>query len=277
LKCFHIFIILIVAVGVEGSGVIIEIGVAVSNFKVGDKVMFGMSRGAMAEEIVLNENSILPKPKEFSYEEAAAFFVGYTTAYNALVQRGGLKKDEIVLILGAGSGMSLAAIQLAKVLGATVISAASSNEKCEAAKSVGSDFVINYSTQDLKQECEKFTKGKFVDVIYDPVGGEPFEKALRCCGDKCRYLVVGFASGVIPKIPANIVLVKGISVIGVRAGESMRRNFQVAIEMFTALKEFESNGEIKKLKPYIGKVFERKDVQQGYQLLHDRKAIGKKL
>jgi len=206
-----------------------------------------------------------------SHIHASAVFVGFATAYNGLVQRGQLKPGETLLVTGAGGGMGAAAVQLGKVLGATVIAAASSQEKLDVAKSLGADHLVNYEKEDLKDAVGKITNNKFVDVIYEPVGGDIFEKCLKCVGDEGRLLVVGFASGKIPNIPANIPLIKGFSVVGVRSGESMRRHPEKAMEIASKMVEWTSQG---KLLPHI-QVFDIERFRDAFKAVADRKVIGK--
>jgi len=259
-------------VGSEGSGVIIEIHPSVKQFKVGDAVVAGMSVGSMAEEMVVSAVACVPKPKSFTHAQASAVSVGFSTAYHGLVQRGNLKSGEVLLVTGAAGGMGIAAIQLGKLLGATVIAAASTNKKVEVAKKVGADYVINYATQDMKEEVNKITNGKFADVIYEIVGGDVFEKCVRCIGDQGRLLVIGFASGQIPKIAANLPLVKGFSVVGVRAGASMMLHPELAVEMSQQLTKWTSEG---KLVPHIEHVYDIAHVKDAFTVVADREVVGK--
>jgi len=259
-------------IGSECSGEIIEVGKKVSHLKVGDQVIVGMSTGTLAEEVVAPALLCIKKPSSFTHEEAAALFVGFMTAYHGLVQRGNLKSGEWCLVTGSTGGMGLAAIQLAKILGAKVIAAASSDDKLEVARKLGADYFINYSKEDLKEKVEKITNGKYIDVCYEIVGGEIFEKCVRCMGDAGRLLVIGFASGIIPKLSVNMALIKGFSLVGVRAGESMRRNPQLAIEMYQRLQEWTDEG---KLKPYIDKIFDLSNYKEAFTSIDTRKVLGK--
>eukprot|EP01114_Cavostelium_apophysatum_P017290 TRINITY_DN5103_c0_g1_i2.p1 TRINITY_DN5103_c0_g1~~TRINITY_DN5103_c0_g1_i2.p1 ORF type:complete len:348 (+),score=92.83 TRINITY_DN5103_c0_g1_i2:45-1088(+) len=258
----------------EGSGEVIEVGSAVKQHKVGDQVLVGMSLGMMAQEAIVNSMMAIPKPKNLTYEEASGLFVGYTTAYHGLVQRGNLKEGEFLLVTGAAGGMGAAAVQLGKALGAKVIACASTTKKLEAVKRLGADFLIDYTKEDMKQAVDKITDGKYVDVIYECVGGDIFAKCVRCIGDQGRLLVIGFASGVIPDLKMNMPLVKGFSVVGVRAGESMRRQPAVAMEMFSRVDELAATG---KITPHVEKRFDMNmaSVQDAFKLLANREAIGK--
>jgi NADPH2:quinone reductase len=257
--------------GSEVSGKIIEVATDVKNLKVGDEVVVGMSPSGMATEMVVSGKICIPKPKALSHAQAAASVVGFMTAYNGLVTRGNLKKGETLLVTGAGGGMGLAAIQLGKLLGAKVIAAASSDDKLDIAKQMGADAVINYNTESLKDSLAKMTNNQYVDVCYEIVGGEIFDQCTRCMGDQGRLLVIGFASGVIPTVPANLPLVKGYSIVGVRAGESMRRNPKLTSEMFQKYLEWTTQG---KLAPHVVQ-FQHNDYKNAFSTIADRKAIGK--
>lgn len=258
-------------VGSEASGEIIELGEGVKHLKLGQGVVIGMNVGALAEETIVHSNLCIPKPKQLSHVHASAIFVGFATAYNGLVHRGNLKPNETLLVTGAGGGMGAAAVQLGKHLGAKVIAAASSEEKLEVAKKLGADYTINYEKEDLKEEVGKITNNKFVDVIYEPVGGDVFEKCLRCVGDEGRLLVVGFASGKIPNVPANIPLIKGFSIVGVRSGESMRRHPEKTAEIAGKMIEWTSQGH---LLPHV-QVFDIDHFKEAFKLMADRKVVGK--
>jgi len=258
-------------VGSEASGEIVEVGESVNHLKIGQGVVIGMTVGAIAEEIVVHSNLCVPKPNKLDHCSASAIFVGFATAYNGLVHRGNLQKDEYLLVTGAGGGMGAAAVQLGKLLEAKVIAAASSEDKLEVARQLGADYTVNYATEDLKEAVGKITNNKFADVVYELVGGDVFEKTLRCVGDEGRLLVVGFASGKIPNIPANIPLIKGFSIVGVRSGESMRRHPEKAMEIASKMIEWTSQGH---LKPHI-EIFNLNDFQLAFKALADRKIIGK--
>ncbi|PRP85310.1 alcohol dehydrogenase [Planoprotostelium fungivorum] len=265
--------------GTEASGTVIEVGPGVPSYlKPGVDVMIGMSTGAMGDEMITPALNCIPKPKEFSHVEAAGLFVGYSTAYNGLVQRGKLREGETLLVTGAGGGMGMAAVQLGKALGATVIAVASGEDKLAAAKKVGADHTILVPQKDLKSsnvlrdQVNKITKNKGVDVVYDVVGGDLFDQCVRIMGDEGRLLVIGFASGRIPAVPANLPLVKGFSVVGVRAGESMRRHPEYAMEMFQALNGFTSKGH---LRPFLEKVYQRGEYREAFAALANRSVVGK--
>eukprot|EP00462_Mataza_sp_D1_P021915 CAMPEP_0175145114 /NCGR_PEP_ID=MMETSP0087-20121206/14562_1 /TAXON_ID=136419 /ORGANISM="Unknown Unknown, Strain D1" /LENGTH=342 /DNA_ID=CAMNT_0016429767 /DNA_START=1 /DNA_END=1029 /DNA_ORIENTATION=+ len=261
--------------GSEGSGVITEVGSKVKDWKVGDNVMIGMSpAGIMGEEVVLRSAYLLPKPKGFTHPQAAAFYVGYSTAYHGLVQRGKTVAGEWVLVTGAAGGMGAAAIQLAKKLGAKVIACASSQNKLDFCKKIGADHVINYSTEKLKERVMDITDGEGVDVVYEIVGGDIFKQSVRCMAGGGRLLVIGFASGTIPKLAANLALVKGFSLVGVRAGAEMARNPNLVKEMADDLRKWTNDGQTD-LVPLVDHLYPLKDFKKAYRVLNERKVVGK--
>ena len=199
--------------GGEVSGIIKKVGENVKKFKVGDKVFAGSTWGGFSEEAIVMSSNTFKIPNGISYEDAAASMVNYGTSFHALVDRAKIKKNEVILILGASGGVGTAAIQIAKQLGAIVIAAASSKEKLDYCKEIGADYCINYSKDDIKEKVKSLTKGIGANIIYDPVGDKFSEPALRSIAWKGRFLVVGFAAGQIPKIPLNLVLLKGCQII----------------------------------------------------------------
>jgi len=262
-------------VGTEASGIIIELGKAVSHLSLNQEVMIQMEIGMMAEEVVVSSLFCIPKPKSFSYVEAAAFPVGFLTAYNGLVQRGNLKPGEFLLVTGAAGGMGSAAIQLGKLLGAKVIAAVSSDSKASYVRSLGAEHVICYGKEDIRQQVLNITDGRFVDVVFELVGGDIFDKCVKCVGDHGRLLVVGFASGKIPSIGANLPLIKGFSVVGVRSGESLRRHPELAMEIVQKLQEWEETGKLLQLRPHIEKVYDVKHVKEAFRVVAERRVLGK--
>ncbi len=201
--------------GNEASGIIEAVGEGVERFKPGDQVIMMSKGGAFAEKCVSDENTTIPLFSALNFSQGAGFMVTYGTSYHALKQSAKLKEGETILVLGAAGGVGVTAIEIAKAMGAKVIAAASSNEKLEFAKGIGADELINYSETPLKEKVKEITEGKGADVVYDPVGGELSDAALRATAWHGRYLVIGFASGDIPKFAANILLLKEASAIGV--------------------------------------------------------------
>lgn len=259
--------------GLELSGEVIECGAGVDHVESGDRVMaFARFGGAHADEIVLPEAIATPIPETMDYVTAAAFPVAYGTAHFALAYRGGLKPGETVLVLGAAGGVGLAAVEVGKYLGARVIAAASSDEKLAIAKEHGADDVVNYTDGDLRDQVRALTQGKGVDVVFDPVGGEAFTQSVRCIGWEGRILVVGFASGDIPKIAANMILVKNFSVTGVVFGEHSHRYPEETRQRLSDLLTGYSEG---RFKPRVMATFGLDDARQAISELVQRKAIGK--
>jgi NADPH2:quinone reductase len=209
--------------GGEVAGVVKEIGEGVTEVKPGDRVIAFLGWGGFAEEVAAAAAQLIPIPDGMDFDTAAAFVMTYGTSLHALRDRAQLKAGETVLVLGAAGGVGIAAIELAKVMGAKVIAAASSDEKLAFCKANGADEVINYAKENLKDRIKALTGGNGADVIYDPVGGVYSEPALRSIAWNGRYLVVGFAAGDIPKIPLNLALLKGCSIVGVFYGAFVAR------------------------------------------------------
>lgn len=257
--------------GGEMAGEVIAVGEKVTRFKVGDRVMGLTGYGAFAEEVVVAETNLLPVPDAMSDEEAAAFTMVYGTSYHALKQRAQLKEGETLLVLGASGGVGLSAVELGRVMGARVIAAASSAEKLEVAREAGADELVNYSEEPLKDAVKKLARNG-VDVIYDPVGGDFTEQALRCMGWEGRHLIIGFAAGDIPKIPANLTLLKGCSVVGVFWGNFTMKQPQDSAQNMKELLGMYSEG---KLHPRISEVYPFESYVDALNALTGRKAIGK--
>ena len=262
--------------GMEGSGIVEKTGKLVTKVKEGDEVTFGaMGKGAFSEYVVVGENSVEVKPSNLNFSEAASFQTAYLTAYVSLVRRGNLLKGENLLVHGSTGGVGMAAVQLGKHLGATVIATGTSKEKLEHTLNWGADHTVlthKEGVVEFRQEVKDLTKGKGADVIYDPVGGDVFDHSVRCINWGGRILVVGFASGRIPSIGINMPLIKGFSVIGVRAGEFGRRNPEKGIENNIAIRKMADEG---LLKPYICKEFTLDEAKNSIQFLAERKLIGK--
>ncbi|HYG43345.1 MAG TPA: NADPH:quinone oxidoreductase family protein [Bordetella sp.] len=204
--------------GTELAGVVTEIGSGATQFRVGDRVIAGVQSGAYAEEVVAPEQTVFHLPPQVSFEVGAQFPTIYGTAYGALKWRAQVEPGEVVLVHGAAGGSGLAAVEVAKALGATVIATVGSAAKQAIVKQHGADHAINYRDTDWREAVLGLTGQRGADVIYDPVGGETFDTSLRCIAPDGRIIPMGFASGTIPTVPANIVLVKNISIIGVYWG-----------------------------------------------------------
>ena len=227
--------------GGEVAGVVKELGEGVSGAKPGDRVIATSTWGGFAQEMTVDAERIIPMPDAMDFVPASALVLTYGTSYHALVDRAQIAAGESLLVLGASGGVGLAAIQLGKALGARVIAAASSDEKLEVCKASGADELINYASEDLRARVKALTAGRGVDVVYDPVGGAYSELALRDMAWNGRFLVVGFAAGEIPKVPLNLALLKGCSIVGVFWGaftrnepERNRRNNEQLMRLFLA-------------------------------------------
>lgn len=210
--------------GGEVAGVVAEVGEGVNSVAVGDRVAATMLYGGFAEQVVVPELSVVKLPEAVSFEVGAATLLTYATTMHALVDRASLQRGESLLVLGAAGGVGIAAVELGRLLGARVIAAASNADKLAFCREHGAAETIDYSREDLKERVKALTKGNGVDVVYDPVGGALAEPALRGIAWQGRYLVIGFASGEIPKIPLNLVLLKGCQVVGVFWGSFAMRD-----------------------------------------------------
>ncbi len=257
--------------GMEGAGEVTALGDGVQGPSVGDRVVGGAGTGSLAEYQVLPASAVRPLPAGLSLAEGAAFGVAYITAYVALHRRGQLRPGETLLVLGAAGGVGLAAVEIGKLMGATVIAAASSAEKRALAATRGADHVVD-SGGSFREAVKDLTDGRGADVIYDPVGGDAFDQAVRCIAWGGRLLVIGFASGRIATLDTNLPLIKGFSVVGVRAGEFRRRNPELGAEDVARVDRWAAEGRIK---PYIGATLPFDKADLGLRLLQDRQAVGK--
>jgi NADPH2:quinone reductase len=258
--------------GCEVSGVVAEVGEGVTRLKHGDRVMALPGIGGLAERAVAAADVVVPMPASMDFDTAAAFGLVYGTSYHALRQRAQLQPGETLVVLGAAGGVGLAAVEIGKALGAKVIAAAGTDEKLAVAQRHGADALINYSNESLKDRIKELTGGKGADVIFDPVGGDLFDQCARSVSWNGRILVVGFASGVIPKYPTNLALLKGCQLVGVFWGEFVRREPQVCLANTKALFELHSQGQ---LKPLVDLVFPLADFASALSLLINRRAVGK--
>lgn len=258
--------------GLEAAGVVSEVAPDVKGIKVGDRVMAAMGMGSFAEEIVARAIDVFPVPKQCDMTPAGGFPIVYGTAHGALNWRGHLKAGETLLVLGAGGGVGLAAVEIGKAMGATVIAAARGKDKLTAAKDHGADHVIDYVAEDLRQRVKQITGERGVDVVFDPVGGDAFDAALRSIAWQGRILVIGFASGRPPQIPANILLVKNVAVIGVFWGGYRQKAPEIVRQSFEQLIEWWREG---KLKPHVSHCFDLADVAEAMNMLLSRRTTGK--
>src|SRR6202790_4547061 len=256
--------------GVEAAGEVTEVSDA-AGIAVGDKVIVKMRHGAYADEAVVPPSQLTPLPSTFDYAEGATFLAAHGTAYHALIDRGQLRPDEVLLVHGAGGGVGLAAVEMGKMLGATVIAAASSEEKLAVAQAKGADHLVLYGREPFRDAVKRITDGRGADVVFDPVGGEVFENSLRCIAWGARILVIGFTGG-IGLARTNLVLIKGASVLGVRAGEAVRRNPALGEVRSKALTEWAEAG---KIRPNVSHRMPLENYARAMRLLIDRKAIGR--
>ncbi len=258
--------------GAEYAGVIEALGEGVSRLKVGQSVACLSGTGGFGTHTLAPAALCMPLPAGFPFVDAAAFIMTYATGHHALVDRGQLKAGETVLVLGAAGGVGTAAIQIAKAMGAKVIAAASSDEKCALCSRIGADATINYGTQDLRVMLKTLTDGKGPDVIYDPVGGDLAEPALRSIARRGRYLVIGFAAGPIPALPWNLPLLKGASIVGVYWGDFAKHEPKANAAMMMELAQWYGQG---KIKPVIDSARPMRELKAALQYMGARSVKGK--
>jgi NADPH2:quinone reductase len=258
--------------GGEVAGVVSEIGKGVEGFQPGDRVLAWLGFGGYAEQAVARASNVFPLPASMNFATASVLLLTYGTVYHALVQRAALQAGESVAVLGAGGGIGLACVELAKAMGARVIACASSDAKLAAALEHGADSVVDYSRDNLRDALKAHTDGEGVDVICDPVGGELAEPAFRAIAWQGRFLVLGFAAGEIPRLPLNLALLKGASIVGVFWGDftrrdphTNRRNIEALLRLFEA----------QKISPLISRKFDLHDSLTALELLSNRQVLGK--
>ncbi|MDI1274773.1 MULTISPECIES: NADPH:quinone oxidoreductase family protein [unclassified Polaromonas] len=258
--------------GMEAAGIVTEVGSGVVHRRPGERVMFRAWHGCYAEETIAPVEEVLPLPENFSFAEGASFMVAVSTATNALLQRGQLQSGEVLLVHGAAGGVGLAAVEVGKLLGATVIATASSPEKLAIARERGSDYAIDYTRDSFKDRVMEITGGNGADLILDTVGGEVFEQSMRCIAWGGRLLVVGFASGRIPEIKMNQPLLKCFSIVGVRAIEHVKRKPKEGAAYRDWMLGWANKD---RLRPHVSHVFPLERFREAMKLLESRKAIGR--
>ena len=258
--------------GSEAAGIVREVGSGLSGFQPGDRVMATPGLGAFAEFVSVPAKGLRKIPDNMDVPTAAAFPMVYTTSYYALRQRARLQPGETLLVLGAGGGVGMAAVELGKIMGARVIAAAGSEEKLAFAQKLGADELVNYGDGDIKEKVKELTGGAGADVICDPVGGDLFDQCCRCINWNGRLLVIGFTSGRIPACKANLALLKGSSMVGVFLGrfrqeepEAYERNFRELLEMY----------EQGKIRPLITRKYPLADYVSAFNVFTERRALGK--
>lgn len=257
--------------GMEAAGEVSEIADGVAGIAVGDRVIVKMRHGAYADEVVVEPSQLTPLPKSFDFAEGATYLAAHGTAHHALVDRAKLQPGETLLVHGAGGGVGLAAVEIGKLLGATVIAAASSQQKLDVAKARGADHLVHYAREPFRDAVKRATDGRGADVVFDPVGGEIFEHSLRCIAWGARILVIGFTGG-IGLARTNLLLIKGASMLGVRAGEAARRNPLLGEARLEALLRWAEAG---KVRPHVSHRLPLADCAKAMRLLIDRQAIGR--
>jgi NADPH2:quinone reductase len=258
--------------GLEAAGTITEVGAEVRGAKIGDRVMAALGVGAFAEEVVCNAGCFYPMPAGMDFVAAASFPIVYGTAQAALARRAHLQSGETLLVLGAAGGVGIAAIECGKALGATVIAAARGADKLAIARDHGADHVIDYANEDVRERIKAITNGRGIDVIFDPIGGDTSDAAFRSLRWEGRIVIVGFAAGKIQQIPANLLLVKNISAVGLFWGEYRNRDPELVREWFDELSRWYEQG---KIKPHVSHVLPAEKAPEAMDLLLQRKSTGK--
>lgn len=258
--------------GMEMAGLVLEVAPGVTQWTAGDRVAGGAKGGACAEEMIVDQAALRPLPEALSFAEGACWHAAAVTAWHALHDKAALQAGESVLILGASGGVGMAAVALARHKGALVIGTGSTPAKRAAIMAAGADHVLDPADPDLAASVKALTGGTGVDVVYDPVGGDLAITATRAIGWGGRYLIVGFASGTIPKFPANHAMIKGYSLIGLRAGEASRRDAALADRTRSALAELAAAGV---MRPHISHVFALDQTADALRALENREVMGR--
>jgi NADPH:quinone reductase len=260
------------APGSEAAGVVTEVGSGVTDLKIGDRVMVISGGGAYAEQVVVDVPRVYPIPAGMDFAAAAGFPVAYGTSHGAFAWRAHLQPGEWLLVHGAAGGVGLTAVEIGKAMGARVIACASGPEKLAVAREHGADHLIDYSREDIRERVKEITGGRGADVIYDPVGGDVFDASLRAIAWGGRIIIIGFASGRIPQIPANIALVKNFDAIGFYWGSYQKHKPELIRESYAQLFRWFGEG---KLKPHVSHQLDLKDVAHAMTLLGRRQSTGK--
>ena len=265
------------APGGEAAGEVVAVGSGVTGVAKGDAVMVGLRAGGFAEAVNVPAASVRAKPKHMNFDQAASFHTAYLTAYVALKERGHLEAGEVLLVHGATGGVGLAAVEIGKLMGATVIATGGTDAKLAVVKARGADHVVNYTMADGKlggfRETVKALSGKDgADVVFDPVGGDVFDESMRCINWGGRLLTIGFTSGRWPSAPVNLVLIKQISVIGVRAGEYGRRDPAAGARVERELFEL---AERSRIQPHVCARFPLAQAVDAMRMLTERQVVGK--
>jgi len=256
--------------GFEAAGIVEAVGPQVTEFKPGDRVMAIPEAGAFAEAAIMPVDRVYTAPKGLDEAEAAGFPIAYGTSYLALAWQAKLQAGETLLVHGAAGGVGLTAVEIGKALGARVVATAGGAEKCAIARAHGADHVINYKAEDIRERVKALVGG--VDVVYDPVGGAAFEASLRVANWNARLLIIGFAGGPVPQIPANILLVKNIAAMGFYFGSWRQHRPDLVARAFSSLDGMVQSGQ---LKPLISHRLPLADFAQALELIQSRQSTGK--
>jgi len=258
--------------GLEVAGEVIECAPGVTEFQPGDRVMAMVHYGGYATEAVAPAKDVVTIPDSMDFTIAAGFPIVYGTSHIGLVHKLGLKPGETLLVHGAAGGVGLTAVEIGKLLGATVIATAGGADKLKVAEQYGADHLIDYRAEDIRERVKQLTDGRGADAVYDPVGGSAFDASLRCTTQRGRILVVGFASGTVPQIPANILLVKNLTIIGYYWGAHRKLDPELVTDSFKTLLDWYDND---KLKPHVSHTFDLTDAAEAMAMLKSRKSTGK--
>jgi NADPH2:quinone reductase len=258
--------------GLEIAGEVLEVASGVDSFSPGDRVIALCGHGGLAQRVVVASGNALRLPKGMDFVTGAGFAVVYGTAQVGLERRARLQPGEVLLVHGAAGGVGLAAVEVGRRMGATVIATASSEEKLALAKAHGAQHAINYREKDFRDEVKELTDGRGADVIFDPVGGEVFKQSVRCINWEGRILVIGFASGEIPELPVNLTLVKNMSVVGVYWGAYRKRDSEVLQRSWQQLLQWFDEGA---LTPHISATYPLAQTSAALASLMERRATGK--
>ena len=260
------------APGMECAGTVVEVGDGVTRFRVGDRVMADHGHGGLAEYVLARESRTYRIPDNMPFDQAAGFPITYGTTYHALVDRAAIQPGEVLLVHGAAGGVGLNAVEIGRLLGATVIGTVGSDEKKDIVRRYGADHVINYSTENFRDAVKDLTGGEGADVIYDPVSGDVFDQSVRCINWEGRLLIIGFASGRIAQLKTNLALLKGCSIVGVYWGEFANRSPAVNQENFAKMFQWYADG---KIKPHVSRHFPLEETSDAMRFILSRKSTGK--
>lgn len=258
--------------GFEVAGEVVECAADVIRCKVGERVLAVVSHGGFAEEVVAAESEVYPLPDAVDNVMAAAFPVAYGTSHFGLKYKAHLSEGEVLLVHGAAGGVGLTAVEVARRLGATVIATAGGARKLAVAAEYGAEHLIDYHTEDIRERVKDITRGRGADVVYDPVGGAAFDASLRCTAEGGRILIVGFASGTVPQIPANILLVKNLTVIGYFWGPYRWLAPEAMNASFAELLAWLAEG---KIRPHVSRTYPLEQAREALEVLRARRSTGK--